>query len=245
MNIQSVNAEVDRKSVIKHFNNGDNKTVSHGLKNKIKKCMHTLQQIMNPRIAYKTWDIKSADRASLQLQNGVQFKSLKLTKTLRYSEKLVCFLVTLGHGVDREIAGLMQNNSLSEAYILDSMASVTVENMTEQFQQNIEKQWSRKGRHATLRFSPGYCDWKITEQVKIFSLMDLDQVDVELTDSCLMEPRKSVSGVFGIAPVHTPKYNPCFDCPNRDCTSRRAPYVRASKGSAREHSASLSNLKNN
>ncbi len=46
-------------------------------------------------------------------------------------------------------------------------------------------------------------------------------IGVELTDSLLMVPRKSVSGILFVAEE---TFASCQLCPRQDCPNRRAPY---------------------
>jgi cobalamin-dependent methionine synthase I len=49
------------------------------------------------------------------------------------------------------------------------------------------------------RLSPGYGDWPIADQEKIFAVLDPDKnIGVKLTDSHIMIPEKSTSGIMGI-----------------------------------------------
>jgi cobalamin-dependent methionine synthase I len=134
----------------------------------------------------------------------------------------VCFVGTIGTEVENEINSLLGKQKLADAYILDAMASVAVENMIDRFQDLMENRYSAEDRTVTLRFSPGYCDWPVTQQKKLFNIFESRQLKVELLDSCLMKPRKSISGVFGITPQKCTSYNPCRDCPIRNCDSRRS-----------------------
>jgi cobalamin-dependent methionine synthase I len=89
----------------------------------------------------------------------------------------------------------------------------------------MENLFRNQGKGVTLRFSPGYCDWPISEQKKVFELVQADMIGVSLNESFLMNPRKSVSGLFGITeePSQTVSgYNPCVHCNKRDCFSRRS-----------------------
>jgi cobalamin-dependent methionine synthase I len=109
---------------------------------------------------------------------------------------------------------------------------VAADNMVATFHERMKDEYKNQGKQVTLCFSPGYCDWPITEQKKLFNLLDSQDVDVELSDSCLMTPRKSISGVFGIQSdeKHGDKaYNPCWDCNKTDCQARRAPKIERKK----------------
>ncbi|MBE9572223.1 MAG: hypothetical protein IMF11_16465 [Proteobacteria bacterium] len=94
--------------------------------------------------------------------------------------------------------------------------------MVEKFHQRITAKYESENKGVTLCFSPGYCDWPITEQKKIFTLFDSNATGIELLDSCMMRPRKSISGVFGIYnDIQKAPYNPCLDCSKKNCNGRR------------------------
>jgi hypothetical protein len=203
---------------------GQNKKgLPKSIRKKVQTAKDKLTKLMKPKLHYRIVKpvVNLNDNAVLQLDETVQFTSAKLAKTLKHAEKIVCFVGTIGTEVEHEINRLLGKQKLADAYILDAMASVAVENMIDRFQDHMEDKFSAEDRTVTLRFSPGYCDWPVTQQKKLFNIFDPKQLDIELLDSCLMKPRKSVSGVFGITPQDSTSYNPCRDCPARSCDSRR------------------------
>jgi hypothetical protein len=180
---------------------------------------------MTPRLMFMKERIKKVEGGCVHLRGGMRLKSLKLSRTLRDSEELICFVTTIGGDIDFEINRMMGQGHLSEAFIIDALGSVAVENVAEQFHRHMERHCSENDKAVTLRFSPGYCDWPIEEQRKLFDLLDSNNAGIELKDSCLMIPRKSISAVFGVYPVNGlsphPPYNPCIDCSKIDCSARR------------------------
>lgn len=104
------------------------------------------------------------------------------------------------------------------AYVADSVGTVIAEACVDFLDKELS---AREPRPHSLPYSPGYCAWDIREQRKLFSLLPPEPCGVELTDSCLMYPEKSVSGFFGIGEhlVHQP-YR-CGVCPNRSCYKNR------------------------
>lgn len=67
--------------------------------------------------------------------------------------------------------------------------------MEEELAAFIEK----RGWKHTNRYSPGYCGWHVSEQQKLFSLFPVaSPCGIQLTDSSLMIPIKSVSGIIGV-----------------------------------------------
>lgn len=199
---------------------------SHGLSRsvtvRVQKLGTSLEQLVVPRLHYEAKKIESINNDTLHMVGGGAFGSPRLSKAMKDCETMICFLATIGSGIEKEIARLMEGNRLSDAYILDSMGSVAVENMVEEFHQGFTRGYESEDKWVTLRFSPGYCDWPITEQKNLFELFDSNGTGIELLPSCLMRPRKSISGVFGVYNNGAKMpYNPCLDCPMKHCEARR------------------------
>ena len=220
-----INPSVERNELSRLFGGGRRHSFSPSLSAKLACCEERLDTLLEPRLHYRIKKIDNVGRGFVSIEEGTTFKSRKLSQALRRSDEIVCFVATVGSAIDDKIVGLMAANHLSEAYVLDAMGSVAVENMVEQFHRRKEAKFARQNKSVTLRFSPGYCDWPVTDQKKLFGLFDSEPTGVKLLDSCLMEPRKSISGVFGLShtvnPHDSPPYNPCRECKKTDCIARR------------------------
>lgn len=86
----------------------------------------------------------------------------------------------------------------------------------------------------TARMNPGSLpDFPITCQRALFRLLGegVSRIGLELTDTCLMLPYKSVSG---IAYETDAVYENCMLCPRENCPTRRAAYD-AAMGAATYH----------
>ena len=214
------------KNLIKRLGGRKEGTFSRSLRIKVHNGVRTLYRLMNPHLLFVKEGIERVEGGRVYLNGGMTFKSPKLSRTLRDSEELICFLTTIGGEIDFEINRMMRHGHLSQAFIMDALGSVAVESVAKQFHQHMERQYSENGKAVTLRFSPGYCDWPIEEQRKLFELFDPNTAGIELNDSCLMTPRKSISAIFGVYHISDdsaqPPYNPCVDCTKTDCPSRRA-----------------------
>lgn len=199
--------------------------VSRSTCTKIDKLEAVFDELIDPSLYHQNLGVDSVKKGAVHLEEGPEFKSPKLSKTLKGCESIVCYIATLGDDIEDEIKRLLNDKCLAEAYILDAMASVAVDNMVTTFHQRMKNKYEDQSKQVTLCFSPGYCDWPITDQKKLFSMFDSNELDVELTDSCFMQPRKSISGVFGITTFNsnqsTHSYNPCLECNRRDCSERR------------------------
>lgn len=197
--------------------------ISHATQLKIEKLKPVFEKLVTPSLYHQNAGIDSVEKGAVHLEEGLKFKSPKLSRMLKGCDDIICYIATLGVSVEEEIKRLMDKKNMSEAYILDAMASAAADNMVETFHRHKKAKYNSQGKQVTLCFSPGYCDWPVTEQKKLFSLIESQEVEVELNDSCLMTPRKSISGVFGIHSNGETPYNPCWDCNRTDCPARRAP----------------------
>jgi cobalamin-dependent methionine synthase I len=200
------------------------KGVSGRLSKKIDKQIAGLEKMMRPQVLYTTKKIRKIEGSTVTLEGNVKLKSAKISKTFRKCDRITFFLATLGEQVDDVISSSLKEKKLSDAYIYDAIGSAAVEATVEDFQNKMDSTVKAKNQRTTLRFSPGYCDWKISEQKKVFSVLENDLIDVDLNESYLMAPRKSVSGIFGVGSrefVDKDETNPCRLCGMHTCVARR------------------------
>lgn len=184
-----------------------------------------LQELAAPALSYEVKRIELIEDGTVHIEDGIGFRSPILAKVLEHCDKLILFVATIGSALEEEAARLNEDNRLTRAYILDRLGSLAAEQVVNAFHENMKRRYDRKGYGVTLRFSPGYCDWPITEQRKLLHLADGERIGVTMKASCLMHPRKSVSGVFGCFPKAAngkkPVYHPCVHCGKKDCNARR------------------------
>ncbi len=226
MRVAHIEPKIGKDDVIRLLGGRRGGSVSSSIKKSFDVWSGRVSGLIEPHLSYLVRPIERIDTQGFTV-GGVSFTSARISRTLRECDAVVCFIATIDDGIERKVNALMQARKLSEASILDSMGSVAVENMVNQFHGRTETEQRGKGRSVTIRFSPGYCDWNIAEQKKLFGLFDAGKVPVTLRgDSFLMGPRKSVSGLFGILPYDNggivASYNPCTECGKQGCIARRA-----------------------
>jgi len=214
---------ISKDRVFRLLGQKDNE-VSNRLSKKIDKHISGLKKTIRPKVLYTTKKIRKIEGGTLTLEGGIKLKSARISKTLGKCDRITFFLATIGEQVDDVINTSMNKKNLSDAYIYDAIGSAAVEATVEDFQNRMDSKVKEKNQRTTLRFSPGYCDWKINEQKKVFSVLENDLINVDLNESYLMAPRKSVSGVFGIGSrelVDKDETNPCRLCGMHTCVARR------------------------
>lgn len=139
---------------------------------------------------------------------------------LRNSESVVLFVCTAG----KEISDLAQNLMVGDnpvlGYVYDVLGSVTVEAVSEKIHQEIREMANSSGELITNRYSPGYCQWSVADQHKLFSFFPDNCCGINLTNSSLMYPIKSISGIIGIGKKVKYRQYTCDLCNLTDCFYR-------------------------
>lgn len=227
MLLENFQKSFDNEKVLRLLGAQQGRRISAASLRRIDSLAEQLQAMLKPQLSYRNLELSHISRSEIRLADGTGFKSPKLARALAQAESVICFLATVGPLVDLEVRHLMQQQRYADAYVLDAMGSMSAESVVEQFYQRMSRRQADKNGAVTLRFSPGYCDWPIQQQRQLFKLFDqTDTPDVVLSDSCLMSPRKSVSGLFGLLPPGVngadPAHNPCSACTKRNCIARRS-----------------------
>jgi len=160
------------------------------------------------------------DRSHI-LVDGLDFNSGRIiTGNLRNSEKIAFFLMTAGLGIETWSKEMNRNGDPMSAYIIDLLGSEIVESAIDLMQTDVEKEMEDKGLHLSNRYSPGHCGWHVNEQKKLFKLFPENFCGISLTESSLMIPIKSVSGIIGIGEKVEKTGHLCQVCDVEKCLYR-------------------------
>ena len=151
----------------------------------------------------------------------VKFLSGKIiTNQLRNSQTVAIFAGTAGAAFDSWSKQLFDQGDFPEGYIADMMGSEIVEAAIDWLEIKIRAKLQQRSLKMTNRFSPGYCGWNVREQFKLFSLLPEKFCGITLTDSALMVPIKSVSGIIGVGEEVEKIGYPCNVCTMKNCYRR-------------------------
>lgn len=147
------------------------------------------------------------------------------------AEAMAVFACTAGPGIEELSRRQLASGDPVTGLIADALGSLVVENAIDRVQSLLASAMETRGWRITARYSPGYCGWCVDEQKKLFRLLPPDFCGVNLTESALMHPIKSVSGFIGIGPRVTRWPYTCRLCELGDCLYRK---LKAGTGPARK-----------
>ena len=117
---------------------------------------------------------------------------------LRGAEGYALFIATCGEAFERFLQQMKAEGDMVRVFIADAMGSVIAEKCADEMEKNLQLSIDKLGWKHTNRFSPGYCGWHVSQQQLLFPLFKGQTCGVTLTDSSLMLPIKSVSGIIGV-----------------------------------------------
>lgn len=142
-------------------------------------------------------------------------------RQLQGSEAYALFICTSSVAFEAYQQQLKQAGDMVRVFIADSLGSVIAEKTADQMEVAVQQSIDKLGWHHTNRFSPGYCGWHVSQQQLLFPLFEGKTCGVTLTESSLMVPIKSVSGIMGLGEKVRKLEYTCGLCNFEKCYKRK------------------------
>lgn len=175
------------------------------------------QAIGRPKASYKVAFIESRGDDHVIIDE-VMLTSRVLRVNLEKAHRVFPFVATCGTELEEWSVAIDDMLERYWADVIKEMAlRVALQHLTEHLIDRFQP-----GKIA--RMNPGSLpDWPLPEQQQLFALLGGGpaSIGVKLTDSFLMIPIKSVSGIW--FPTEE-SFESCLLCPREKCPGRRAPY---------------------
>ena len=149
---------------------------------------------------------------------AIKFSSRVLRINLDPVNRVFPFVVTCGTELAEWASSI---DDFLHRYWADRIMQLALTSARQALQDRIQ---TRFGLGTISSMNPGSLeDWPMQEQRPLFALLGTAEADVgvRLTDSMIMTPLKSVSGLWFATDVD---FASCQLCPRGDCPSRRAAY---------------------
>ena len=166
----------------------------------------------------QTIDISSGN---ITVENTTLYAGKQVCGYLKNATHIALFLCTAGNLYTKLSAELNQRSDFMESFIVDAIGSLTVEKAMDYIQQNLSNTLLSKNIRITNRYSPGYCNWPLTGQQDLFRLIGTNPTSILLSESSLMNPVKSVSGIIGIGTEVKQQGYRCNTCRDINCIYRK------------------------
>jgi len=151
---------------------------------------------------------------------GVVFTSRVLRANLDKVERAFAYIATCGNELEQTD---IEPDDYVKRFWLDTIKEMALRGCIEYLKNYIKKRYALKKVSAMQPGSGNQDLWPIEQQKLLFSLFGNTEelIGVTLTDSCLMIPNKSLSGIYFPTEVD---FTSCQMCQRERCPGRLAPW---------------------
>ena len=212
--------QVDKREALRYLGYGSRKADGETLR-LLEEVAQELERHSLPKSIYREYECQVAGG---QVTFGsLSISSQSLAENLRGCRHVVLLAATIGRGADMMIKKYSVSN-LAKAAVAQAAGAACIEAYIDEIESLIRTDAQKRGLCLRPRFSPGYGDFPLECQKRIFAMLECPKrIGVTLTAGNLMVPSKSVSALIGLAPSgqESCRLLACSQCKKEDCEFRR------------------------
>lgn len=175
---------------------------------------------IRPRWAYRVCTVEKTGEGMRLPEADLLLQGETARGMLAECGRAAVMVCTLGVAFDQWLRA-EQARDMVRAVMLDACGSAWVEAGCGEAEKEIAERFP--GQYLTDRFSPGYGDLPLSVQKRLCAAVDSQRrLGVYVTDSCLLNPQKSVTAVVGMsARPQAARIRGCAHCSMRETCSLR------------------------
>lgn len=200
---------VNKKEILRYAGVGENSSEFEEL---IGECIEEVLSKLNYKVCF----------CELPTKDFFDGSSKDLEKNLKGCTSVILFCATIGIEIDRLIWRYSSISPL-KSLLFQAIGTERIESLCDLFNYDIKEQKKKIGKFIRPRFSAGYGDFPIEAQKDIIRILDTSRkIGVNLNESLLMSPSKSVTAIIGISDKNICEdKKECEICKKEDCEYRR------------------------
>jgi hypothetical protein len=160
--------------------------------------------LLQPQVLYEKYTVSGLVHERLDLVSASSnskkphLSGQLIAQHLARSQAVIIMVCTIGSLLDEMISSIFKLDP-SLAVAMDGVGSAAVESLAIQACNYFEAQVESEGLKTTMPLNPGMVGWSVERgQPEIFTLLDSEEIQVTLNESCMMSPNKSLSMVLGV-----------------------------------------------
>ena len=192
--------------------------MQHGLIDDIIEVYQSALEVAKPVAVFAPFPIDDRDGAIWL--NGVKLDEPFVHIMLSGSSVVVPYVASCGKEIDAWSKAY--DGDCFEQFVADTIKQLCLEVVCKRLFGEVREKHFSTGFISTI--NPGsICEWPTSSQPLLFDIIGnvTDDIGVVLSDSCLMIPSKSWSGIMFRTDQ---EFHNCQLCPKLDCPNRKAPY---------------------
>lgn len=193
-------------------------TPGDDFESELKELLAGAVAVARPKAIYRLVPVQERQQNSVTLGDK-KIESQVMHVNLANTNRVFAYVASCGREIEewsRQITDPLQS------YWADCIQEFALRAAMDYLRKHLIEKYELKHTNA---MSPGSLeDWPIQMQRPLFDLLGtpVDEIGVELTESFLMLPHKSISGIRFESES---RFESCELCPREDCPSRRKKYA--------------------
>lgn len=197
--------------------------------------------LAEPKGSWEIYDY-DAETHTVQAEPPFHIEGKSITNHLKNATKVIILCATVGDAIEEAVTEHFSEGKYAYSLLLDAAATCAVERLADDMEKTIYPKVAAKSFSTRWRFSPGYGDWDVSQQPDMIRLSGANEIGISLTESMMLNPRKSITAIIGLVPVVHSSDEPmdssssdsstsqdslphppggCAACNRLDCPSRR------------------------
>ncbi len=200
-------------------------TIPPALNSMVEEEIAAALPLILPKATYATCEYDAENHRAIILPavKTLPLEGAIIQNHLHACKKVTLFTCTISATIEPIIDAHFKNGEFTRAMILDAIGSTAVEYAADTLNQYVHAAAYRQNYRLITRFSPGYGDWDLSIQHDLVEAAGGLAIGIQVTESELLIPRKSVSGVIGWIPAGTVQEkvqtSPCLICKVHNCNN--------------------------
>lgn len=181
-----------------------------------------IREVCQPCYGYSIFCNESMGKRKIMLGGGQILHTGKIiTRCLHDAEKYVIFVATAGREFEALQRKYRRKRDIVREFFVDVIGSEIAEAIGRILTRDLAEEQNCRGYNISNSYSPGYCGWPVTNQRVLFSLLPKKPCGITLTDSSLMIPIKSISGIIALGTNVKKEVYGCGICGKKNCYKKK------------------------
>ena len=177
----------------------------------VRECAEELFGAVSPSYYYRLFPVKIESSGIAVSGTELVLTGNSILSHLEGCDSCILLCATLSSAADTLIR-CQEAYDMAKAFVTDCLASSAVEDVCDKAETELKERLT--GKYFTWRFSPGYGDFPLDIQGTFLAVLDAQKrIGLNVTDSGMLVPSKSVTAVIGVADAPLPRSRRgCLDC---------------------------------
>jgi len=196
----SINIQIPRKSIFKRL--GYRKGVTQIIPDEMRELDESVEyaaSLVRLKGAGKRFKVDVEGMSRIHLETGSVFESRDLAKFLSDCGEILLIGATGGSDITEAIRKFSESDSMTRSVVFDAVGSEMVDASLDWLCNYFNRGLTRENKRLSRRrFSAGYGDFSLLDQHSIYDLLELKRIGIDINESAILIPEKSVTAVVRI-----------------------------------------------